>query len=112
MTGVSLATVRLSDVQGPAPSFTVVVPACNPDDACGLLVSRGIGTLPSAPACLSSMPTAANSPPAKRSAGRRTSITDGALTQRSSASTFDPSGRWPKAAGSAPQLSPVGTSAD
>ena len=103
-----------SETTGRSPSDHVLLllcsfaePAVSPGAPEGLVVSTCICTLPSAMESLCSRAVTTNSHPSAKSAGSRTSITDGACTQRSAASTGAPLvGCLPKSAGSSP-MSPV-----
>src|SRR5207249_10709314 len=97
-----------SETTGRSPSDHVLFAPCslapptlNPNSA-GFVVSTCICTLPSAAVGLCNPVVATNSQPSARSAGKRTSIIDGAPAQRLVSSTVEPFGCLPKSAGSTP----------
>src|SRR5262245_14995772 len=105
-----------SDTTGRSPSVQVLLlpcslaaPATSAGAALGLAASTCICTLPSAPVSFSNVADVTNSHPSANSAGNRTSITDGARTQRLVARTLPPLGCLPSSDGSIPQSAPLST---
>src|SRR4051812_3611654 len=98
-----------SETTGRSPSDHVLLVPCSRDPlaanpkSAGLVVSTCICTLPSAPVELWSAVLVTNSQPSARSAGKRTSMIDGACTQSVVSSRSAPFGCLPKRAGSTPQ---------
>ena len=98
-----------SDTTGRSPSDQVLLPPCSfaapttkPAAPAGFAVRICICTLPSAPVSGFKVPLATNSQPSTKSAGKRTSITDGACTHKLVPLTLPPFGCLPNNAGSTP----------